>query len=143
MDALAAVPGVTVAPLWRAPAATAGGTLAQPDCKRLAGEFLAAVRAALPAEGAYFALHGATAAQGCDAPEGFLLAAVRERVGPDLPIVVSLDLHGVLTDRMLEPCDAVAVCHTCPHVDFSKQGTGRGGCSAAFWRVGPGPSPLG
>ncbi len=122
VDALAAVPGVTVAPLWGAHAATAGGTLAQPDFERLAGEFLAAVRAALPAEAAYFALHGAMAAQGCDDPEGFLLAAVREMVGPDLPIVVSFDLHGVLTDRMLEHCDAVAVYHTYPHVDFYETG---------------------
>jgi microcystin degradation protein MlrC len=41
---------------------------------------------------------------------------------PRIPIVVSLDLHGVLTDRMLQHSDAVAMYHTFPHVDFCQTG---------------------
>ncbi len=46
-------------------------------------------------------------AEGEEDPEGGLLAGTRAIVGEDLPIVISLDLHGVLTRRMLEEADAV------------------------------------
>jgi len=36
--------------------------------------------------------------------------------------VVSLDLHGILTDRMLQHADAVVMYHTYPHVDFYETG---------------------
>ena len=43
-------------------------------------------------------------------------------LGEDIPIVVSLDLHGILTDRMLEHSDAIVAYHTYPHVDFFETG---------------------
>jgi len=36
--------------------------------------------------------------------------------------VVSLDLHGILTDRMLRHSAAIVVYHTYPHVDFFQTG---------------------
>ena len=39
-----------------------------------------------------------------------------------MPIVASFDLHGILTDRMLEHTDATVVYHTYPHVDFLETG---------------------
>ena len=42
--------------------------------------------------------------------------------GPDKPIVISLDLHGILTDRMLRQIDGLAIYHTYPHVDFADTG---------------------
>src|SRR5690606_37169356 len=36
--------------------------------------------------------------------------------------VVSLDLHGIVTDRMLTHADAVVVYHTYPHNDFYETG---------------------
>ena len=47
------------------------------------------------------------ATQSEDDPEGWLLAETRKIVGERVPIVISLDLHGILTDRMLEHSDAV------------------------------------
>ena len=55
-------------------------------------------------------------------PEGRLLEATRAIVGEDVPIVVSLDLHGVLTDRMLRQADAVVSYLTYPHVDMRETG---------------------
>ena len=57
----------------------------------------------------YMSLHGAMGAIGELDPEGYLLEHVRRRVGPEIPIVISLDLHGLLTARMLSNCDAIAV----------------------------------
>ena len=55
-------------------------------------------------------------------PEGSLLEALRTLFGEDLPIVISLDLHGILTDRMLRQIDGLAIYRTYPHVDFADTG---------------------
>jgi microcystin degradation protein MlrC len=55
-------------------------------------------------------------------PEGFLLERVRTLFGPEVPMVVSLDLHGILTTRMLHQIDGLTVYHTYPHVDFANTG---------------------
>ena len=97
--------------------------LVQADFERLATELLDAVEKHREgADGFYFTLHGAMGATGELDPEGYLLQEVRRLVGPDLPIVISLDLHGILTRRMLENCDALTLLHTYPHVDFADTG---------------------
>src|ERR1051326_3231196 len=55
-------------------------------------------------------------------PEGHLLAEARKILGAKVPIVASFDLHGILTDRMLEHADAIVIYHTYPHVDFFETG---------------------
>ena len=42
--------------------------------------------------------------------------------GDEMPIVISLDLHGILTDRMLRQIDGLAIYRTYPHVDFADTG---------------------
>src|SRR6266849_4609964 len=101
---------------------TSGGILADADFKRVAGEFLASIRAAPPVDGVYFSLHGAMGAESEHDPEGYLLAEARKILGEAVPIVVSLDLHGILTDRMLQHADAIVAYHTYPHVDFFETG---------------------
>ena len=101
---------------------TSSGPIAAPDFARIAREFLASVQSALPLDGVYLALHGALASEDIDDAEGHLIAATRKIVGDNTPIVVSLDLHGILTDRILQHSDAVVVYHTNPHVDFYQTG---------------------
>lgn len=117
-----AAEGVELVPTFSARSITSGGTLAAADFTRLAGEFLDALRAAPEVDGCYFALHGAMGAANEEDPEGFLLQEARKILGESVPIVVSLDLHGILTDRMLQHSDAVVVYHTYPHVDFFSTG---------------------
>ena len=62
------------------------------------------------------------AAENEDDPEGYLLAEARKILGERIPLVASFDLHGILTDRMLEHADAIVVYHTYPHVDFFETG---------------------
>lgn len=110
-------------PTYGAKSITSGGTLNRTDFDRISGEFFDSVRRAGAASGAYFALHGAMSADGeCD-PEGYLLEEARKILGEHIPIVVSLDLHGVLTSRMLRHSDAIVAYHTYPHVDFYETGT--------------------
>lgn len=118
---------LAVIPTYSARSITSGGTLRADSFARIAREFLDAVRSAFAAangtvDGIYLSLHGAMGAEGEDDPEGYLLAGVRRIVGEAMPIVVSLDLHGVLTDRMLTHSTAIVAYHTYPHVDFYETG---------------------
>jgi microcystin degradation protein MlrC len=117
-----AQPDISLMPTYSARMIVSGGTLAQADFERIKHEFLEAVRAAPPVDGVYLSLHGAMAAENEDDPEGLLLAEIRKIVGEQLPIVVSLDLHGILTERMLQHSDAIVAYHTYPHVDFATTG---------------------
>lgn len=113
-----AAPGVELVPAYSAHFITSGGTLADTAFQRIARELLASVQAAPQVDGVYFSLHGAMATESEGDPEGYLLAETRKLVGERVPIVISLDLHGILTDRMLEHSDAAVAFHTYPHVDF-------------------------
>ena len=110
--------GVQLVPACSAHFITSGGTLADAAFRRIADELLASIKAAPPVDGVYFSLHGAMATESEDDPEGYLLAEARRIVGERVPIVISLDLHGILTDRMLEHSDAAVAFHTYPHMDF-------------------------
>ena len=67
-------------------------------------------------------LHGAMVAEHVDDGEGELLRRVREVVGPDLPLVVSLDLHANVTAEMVELSDCLDIYRTYPHVDMAATG---------------------
>lgn len=117
-----ATPGVELVPSYSAFFITSGGTLAKAAWERIAAEFLDGIRAAPPVDGVYFCMHGAMASEVELDPEGWLLAETRRILGEAIPIVVSLDLHGILTDRMIEHSDAIVAYHTYPHVDFFETG---------------------
>lgn len=119
-----AEPGVEVTGGFSAQAVTSGGVLAADSFAQIAERFLGAVEAAWRSglDAIYFSLHGAMSAEGEGDPEGYLLERTREIVGEDLPIVVSLDLHGVFTDRMALHSDAIVTYHTYPHIDFRSTG---------------------
>ncbi len=118
---------VELLPAFGASANTSGGLLGTDSFHRLCDEFLGGLSDAGrtgsgPVDAAYFSMHGAMQAEGEDDPEGFLLAEARRILGETIPFVVSLDLHGILTDRMLQHSDAVVAYHTYPHVDFFETG---------------------
>ena len=113
---------VELVPTYSACFITSGGTLAKDAWERIANDFLRAIRAAPPVDGVYFCMHGAMASEEELDPEGWLLAETRKILGERIPIVVSLDLHGILTNRLLEHSDAIVAYHTYPHVDFFETG---------------------
>jgi microcystin degradation protein MlrC len=104
--------------------AGSAGTLTAAGWERLSSEILDEVTAAAKTrvDAVLFSLHGAMGAVGELDPEGFLLTETRRIVGEGTPIVISLDLHGILTDRMLRQIDGFAVYRTYPHVDFAHTG---------------------
>lgn len=114
---------VELIPTFSACSNTSGGVLTQDGFNRLSREFLGSLAESGAADAAYFSLHGAMQAENENDPEGYLLHEARQILGNEIPFVVSLDLHGILTDRMLEHSDAVVVYHTYPHIDFLQTGT--------------------
>ncbi|MCL6609177.1 MAG: M81 family metallopeptidase [Geminicoccaceae bacterium] len=117
-----AAPGIELVPVTSATAPSAG-TLEAASWRALRGELLERIEAAAPGvDGVYLSLHGAMVAEAELDPEGELLDAVRAIVGPHVPIVVSLDLHGIFTRRMMRAIDGFTVLKTYPHTDFADTG---------------------
>ena len=85
-------------------------------------EMLRRLREALPVDGVYLALHGAMVAADDDDASGTVLAAVRKEVGPNIPIVASLDLHANVTSKMQAASDGLIGYKTCPHIDLYETG---------------------
>lgn len=113
---------IEVVPTFGASANTSGGVLAAESFERLASDLLTDIAQAGPVDAAFFSLHGAMQAENELDPEGYFLREARKILGEKIPFVVSLDLHGILTDRMIEHSDAVVAYHTYPHVDFFETG---------------------
>lgn len=98
------------------------GPLSAKGWAQLRDEILGSIlRHAGKVDAIYFSLHGAMGAVDEPDPEGALLEAVRNAFG-DLPLVISLDLHGILTDKMLRQIDGLTIYQTYPHNDFADTG---------------------
>lgn len=93
------------------------------DCYRaLSDEIVAGLAQAGPLDGVFLDLHGAMVAEGAPDGEGALLARVREVVGPDVPVVAALDLHGNISPQMVRMADRLVGFRTYPHVDMAETG---------------------
>src|SRR5216683_2531325 len=90
--------------------------------ERVAKTIVDGIKAAGSIDGVYLDLHGAMVAEHLDDGEGEILARVREAIGKDLPLVVSLDLHANVTPEMVEHADALIAYRTYPHVDMADTG---------------------
>jgi microcystin degradation protein MlrC len=77
---------------------------------------------ALPVDAVYICEHGAGITTEDDDPDGALFAAVRRIVGPDVPVVATLDLHANISDRMVSTIDAFIGYRTNPHMDMRERG---------------------
>jgi microcystin degradation protein MlrC len=78
--------------------------------------------AAGPLDGVFLTLHGAADAVGDPDPDGTLLARLRAVVGPDVPIVATLDLHANVSAAMVRHADILVAYRTNPHVDMWERG---------------------
>ena len=106
-----------------AAAATPAGKVTDDVFERVWAAISAGLKATPDARGVLLALHGAMVTEAHDDPEGTLIARVREQVGPDMPILVTLDLHAHLTALMAQAADVLIVYKTYPHVDAYDRAT--------------------
>jgi microcystin degradation protein MlrC len=93
-------------------------------------EMMAEWQAGLEAEkpdAVYLVLHGAGMATHADSPDGddpdgALIEMARRVVGPNVPIVATLDLHANVSRRMVAGLDAFIGYRTNPHLDMLERG---------------------
>lgn len=97
-----------------------GGPVTAETYRALRDEFLDRLRAAGPLDGVYLSMHGAMYVQGMEDAEGDWICATRAVVGNDVPISVSYDLHGNVTQRIIDAIDMFSTYRTAPHIDVQE-----------------------
>ena len=105
-----------------AAAASPAGKVTRDVYEHVKQRLLADLRAAGRVDGVLLDLHGAMVTEDHDDGEGDLVAAVRRAVGPDVPIAVTLDLHGNLTQTLAREATLLHGYKTYPHVDMAERG---------------------
>ena len=97
------------------------------------GELLERTAAAGKIDGVLLELHGSMVAEGIDDGEGYILKAVRQLVGPDVPILAQLDIHSNLSPLMVAMADVLIGRETYPEVDMAARGRECADVLARIW----------
>lgn len=113
--------GATPLPLLAAHG-SCGGPLTRGCFDGLVDELVAGLAAGPAPDGVLLALHGAMAVEDEPDAESELLERVRAVLPAGVPIAVSLDLHGHVTPRMLQPGVAYVGYRNYPHTDLYETG---------------------
>src|SRR3546814_13379926 len=87
--------------------ASPSGPVTEDAYERIVGLLIEDLEAQGPFDAVYLGLHGAMVAEHLDDGEGELLERVRKVVGPDLPVVATLDYHTKMTARMMAHATAL------------------------------------
>ncbi|SKA21759.1 Microcystin degradation protein MlrC, contains DUF1485 domain [Enhydrobacter aerosaccus] len=105
-------------PIYGAAAnATPSGTLTKETWETIRDMIVGAAKKGGKLDAICLSLHGAMVTETEDDAEGALLEALRRVVGPEVPIVATLDLHANATAKMAKNANALVSFRTYPHVD--------------------------
>jgi microcystin degradation protein MlrC len=94
------------------------GTMTDEAFEAIAGTIFEAAKSRAPIDGVLLHLHGAMVTASHEDAEGEFLARLRARLGQQVPIIATLDLHANVTRRMAENANALIAFRTYPHVDM-------------------------
>ncbi len=83
---------------------------------------IAALEQSGPVDAVYVCNHGAMTTTEIHDPDGEMVARIRESVGPHAAVVVTLDLHANISERLVEEADLIIGYQTNPHVDMLERG---------------------
>ncbi|MGO7540878.1 M81 family metallopeptidase [Rhizobium ruizarguesonis] len=100
--------------------AIAGGPVSRATYEAFKGEFLERLKPMLPLDGLYLAMHGAVYVEGMEDAEGDWIGAARALVGKDCTVSASYDLHGNVTQRIIDALDIYSTYRTAPHIDVEE-----------------------
>ena len=98
------------------------GTIVAETFESIANQMEKALRESLPLDGLYLALHGATVSIDFPDADGEIAKRMRQIVGPDIPTVMTLDLHANVSTKMVENTDATMIYRSNPHLDQKDRG---------------------
>ena len=96
------------------------GPLARRAYESIRDEILAQLSAAAPVDAVFLVLHGAMMADGYPDCEGDILKRARDIVGAQVPMGALLDLHGNMSQTMIDNALVVA-CKEYPHTDYPQR----------------------
>jgi len=97
-----------------------GGPIESQYFKQTKDKFIAELESLGTLDGVLLIMHGAIFVDNIDDPEGQWIEAVRDVVGKDCIVSVSFDLHGQMTDKIVNNIDAFAAYRTAPHIDVEE-----------------------
>lgn len=113
--------GYTIQPaLYAESTCVAGGVLSLAAFRRIAQELIDAVPLDGSVDGVWLYLHGSMQVEFIGSGEAFLVSAIRERVGPSVPISVALDFHGSIPHTLVRCANLITGYRTAPHVDIAQ-----------------------
>lgn len=112
--------------------ASPGGIVSRDFFQHVKEELFQAIEHNDDLDGIILSLHGAMVTEDTSDGDGELLRDLRNKVGPDVFIVASLDLHANLTPAMVEAADALFPYNSYPHVDYFERGFEAGCCMASL-----------
>ncbi len=113
--------GIEAVPIFLA-WALPGGVVAARTLEKLLAAMLGELTRAGQLDGVLVAPHGAAVAENAPDMDGAWLRELRSRVGPQVPIIGTLDLHANLSEAMVRATDALIGYRTNPHLDQRDRG---------------------
>jgi microcystin degradation protein MlrC len=97
--------------------AVPGGPIERKTYDTIKAEFLERLKALLPLDGLYLPMHGAMFVEGLQDAEADWYQAARKVVGPDCLMSASYDLHGNISQPIIDTLDMLSAFRTAPHID--------------------------
>ena len=115
--------GIDALPIFHA-ATTPSGRIIRETCEELMRLMFEQVEAVGEVDGYLVAPHGANSGEGDEYRDldGYWLSRLRETVGPEKPIICTIDPHANLSPRMVAACDATIAYRSNPHLDQKQRG---------------------
>lgn len=115
------IPDIEIIPLvWAS--AEPGGIVTDDAFHHIADMMLSGLAKAGPIDALYLDLHGAMVSEYDPDGEGELLRRLRQQLGHEIPIGISLDLHANVTEAMVSLSDVITIYRTYPHLDMAETG---------------------
>ena len=113
--------GIDVVPIMYAEA-TPGGKLSKETFDHLSDELFSTLKKNLPVDGCLVVPHGAGVSESYDDMDGHWLSKLRSLVGPEMPIIGTIDPHANVSEEMIKSTTALVAYKTNPHIDQRRTG---------------------
>ena len=100
-----------------------GGIVKKEFYKKFENEFFSLIdqyMENIKINGIFLDIHGAMSVEDREDIEGNLVYKLREKLGEDVCISVSMDLHGNISDKLFYSSDLISSYRTAPHIDQIK-----------------------
>ncbi|TCM64543.1 M81 family metallopeptidase [Rhizobium sp. BK068] len=100
----------------------AGGPIEHEFFLQTLADMKGRLEAAMPLDAVYICNHGAMITTENRDPDAEIFSMTRSVVGANIPIVATLDLHGNVSDQMVEAVNLIIAYQSNPHIDMVERG---------------------